>query len=454
MRTNSKKKTVTIIEKKLNKLSIDKLSKQSKFCKRKPKKITPKELLIGFFMMALTSEKNSYKSWAMKIGLLIKDTVSKQALWKRMQPTQIIFLQKVLAAAIDKNIENKLNQKTNKKLKQFNNVILEDSTHIKLSDKLWKEYPGNGYSGNRHSDTGTKKAIIKIQAAYNIIKKNFTRFEITSFRSNDQGYAEKILEIIKKGDLIIRDLGYFVLKVFKKLDEKGVFYISRMKKGMKIISKEEEKTIDLAKMLKRKGQLDIEVFFSEEQRLPVRLIAIPVEKQVASERRRKAKTNRDKRYNPSKENLFLLGWELFITNVPKESLELKDVAEIYFMRWRIEIIFKCWKSYFKITDIPKDANKIRVESYIYCMLIFIVLFQVNFYNYYMKRLSTKSLKVKEFGLSMMKLMQYVVDNINMLVLGISKDSYNLNKLLDKQISYYCLYETRHDRVNYYEKINN
>ena len=145
-----------------------------------------------------------------------------------------------------------------------------------------------------------------------------------------------------------------------------------MKRELKIISKKEEKPIDLAKMLSRKGQLDIEVFLGEEERLPVRLIAIPVDQAVASERRRKARANRDRRCNPSKESLFLLGWELFITNVPQERLNLKDIAEIYFLRWRIEIIFKCWKSYFKITEIPKDANKIRMEvihilyAHIYC----------------------------------------------------------------------------------------
>ena len=449
MKPNSKEKAVTIIEEKLNKLSINKLSKQSKFCKRKPKKITPKDLLVGFFMMAFSPDKKSYKSWAIKIGLLIKDKVSKQALWKRMQPEQIEFLKKVLSSAIDKNIGNKIKGNTNKKLRGFKNVILEDSTHIKLSDSLWKDYPGNGYW-----DTEAKKAIVKIQSAYNIIKKNFTRFEITSFRKNDQGYAEKILEIVKKGDLLIRDLGYFVLRIFRKLDEQGVFFISRMKRELKIISKKEEKPIDLAKMLSRKGQLDIEVFLGEEERLPVRLIAIPVDQAVASERRRKARANRDRRCNPSKESLFLLGWELFITNVPQERLNLKDIAEIYFLRWRIEIIFKCWKSYFKITEIPKDANKIRMKSCIYCMLIFIVLFQVGFYNYYMKRLSSRSIKVKMRGLSMMQVMQYLVSNINMLVFGLKNSSYNLELILDKQISYYCIYESRHDRVNYYEKINN
>jgi hypothetical protein len=366
-----------------------------------------------------------------------------------MQPSLVVFLQKVLSSTINNDLKNRFSDKTNKKLKRFTNVILEDSTSIKISDKLWKEYPGNGYW-----DKEAKKAIIKIQAAYNIINKSFSRFEITSFRKNDQGYSEKILEIVNKGDLLIRDLGYFILKVFKQLDKQGVYYISRMKKGIRIISKKGDKPIDLAKMLSKKGQLDIEVFLSEEYRLPVRLIALPVEQTVANQRRRKAKMNRDQRSCPSKENLFLLGWELFITNVPEEILDKNDIAELYFIRWRIEIIFKCWKSYFKITEIPEDANKIRMEAYIYCLLIFIVLFQVYFYNYYLERLSTSSVKVKKRGLSMMLVMQYVASNINLLLLKLNEDSLEIEAFLDKQISYYCLYESRHDRVNYYHKIKN
>ena len=449
MKTNSKEKTSkknTIIERKLKELSINKLSKESEFCRRRPKKITPKELLISFFMMVFSSEKKSYKCWSIKMGILIKDTVSKQAMWKRMQPSLIVFLKKVLSKAIDKSLENKISKDTNKKLNRFHNVILEDSTHIKLSDKLWKEYPGNGYWDNE-----SNKAILKIQTAYNIIKKSFTRFEITSFRQNDPGYSEKILAIVNKGDLLIRDLGYFALKVFRRLDKKGVYYISRMKKGVTIISKKDEKPIDLAKMLRRKGQLDMAVFMGEEERLPLRIIAIPVEESVASERRRKMKENRDRRIHPRKDNLFLLGWELFITNVDEEHLDMKDIAEIYFLRWRIEIIFKCWKSYFRITEIPKDANKVRAEAYIYCMLIFIVLFQINYYNHKAGRLSARSEKVRKQGLSMMQVMDYVVSNINIILLQSDR---LLESLIDKHISYYCLYECRHDRTNYYQKIKN
>ncbi len=251
MKTNSKKtkkKDATIIEQSLRTIPITKLSKESGFSKRKAKKIKPRDLLVGFFMMVFCPGKNSYKDWANKIGLLINGTVSKQALQKRMQPEQVIFLRKVLSYIIERKINQKLTKGTKEKLKGFKNVILEDSTHIKLSDKLWKEYPGNGYW-----DKEAKKAILKIQAAYNVVKNSFVRFEITSFRKNDQSYSEKIFEIVKKGDLVIRDLGYFVLKVFKEMDQGGIYFVSRMRKGVVILSKEEEKPIDLAKMLKKEG---------------------------------------------------------------------------------------------------------------------------------------------------------------------------------------------------------
>jgi len=331
------------------------------------------------------------------------------------------------------------------KLKMFKNVIVEDSTAIQLNDKLQKDYPGNRYWDNK-----AEKAIMKIQAAYNITSRRLLRLDISSFRDNDQGYSPNIAQLVKRGDLIIRDLGYFVLKVFKELHKDGIFFISRMKKHVNIFSKKDEPAIDLAKMLSKRGSLDIEVFVGEKEKLPVRLIALPVKEEIASERRRKARTNRDKRCSPNKEHLYLLGWELFITNVGKEVLSPKDIAELYFIRWRIEIIFKSWKSYFKITEIPKDANKIRTESYIYCMLIFIVLFQVHFYNYYLSKLKSRALPSEE--ISLLRLMQFMISNIDIILQPYSTGSRRNENLIFQQINYYCQYESRKDRVNFSQRL--
>lgn len=74
MKTNSlknkSKKGRTIIEEKLRKIPIKKLSKQSGFCKRKPRKIKPKELIISFMQTICTSKKNTYSNWANQLAQL------------------------------------------------------------------------------------------------------------------------------------------------------------------------------------------------------------------------------------------------------------------------------------------------------------------------------------------------------------------------------------------------
>lgn len=450
MRTNSKNLNSTqlcFIEKKLNKIPLEKLSKENHFNKRKPKKIKARDFLLGFFLMASNRETQSYQNWAIKIGWLIKDRVSKQALWKKMHQGQIDFLKKTLSILLLESFNKQIDKHTTEKIKKFKDVIVEDSTHIKLSDKLHSEYPGNGYG-----DKKQKKAILKIQASYSITKQKFLRLAITSFRKNDQGYSPMIVQIAKKGDLIIRDLGYFALKVFQKLNKDGIYFISRLKKGVSVFSDKEETIIDLAKMLRKRGNLDMELFIGKEEKLPVRLIALPVEESVANTRRRKARTNRDKRTNPSREHLYLLGWELFITNVDHQILNSKEVAELYFLRWRIETIFKSWKSCFKIAAIPRDASKIRVESFIYCMLIFIVLFQVHFYNYLLMSVNRNMRNEFNQKVSLFRLMQFITKNIEYVLMRFIHKSKQIENLLLEQINYHCLYETRHKRINFNQKL--
>ena len=110
MKTNSKKlkEDKSIIEEKLKRISLSKLSKESGFCKRKPKKIEPKKLLLAFLLTIVGSKKNTYSSWASKLGLLINDTVSKQAICKRITESLVKFLQSVLKAIMEESLNVKV----------------------------------------------------------------------------------------------------------------------------------------------------------------------------------------------------------------------------------------------------------------------------------------------------------------------------------------------------------
>jgi hypothetical protein len=53
--------------------------------------------------------------------------------------------------------------------------------------------------------------------------------------------------------------------------------------------------------------------------------------------------------------------EYLITNLDKKELKYKDIAEIYRLRWQIEINFKTLKSLLKIENIS-GLTKIAVEQ--------------------------------------------------------------------------------------------
>jgi hypothetical protein len=52
--------------------------------------------------------------------------------------------------------------------------------------------------------------------------------------------------------------------------------------------------------------LDIDVCVGAKEKLRARLVAIPLPEEVAAERRRKAKANRDRRLKPSQERLAVI----------------------------------------------------------------------------------------------------------------------------------------------------
>ena len=71
-----------------------------------------------------------------------------------------------------------------------------------------------------------------------------------------------------------------------------------------------------------------------------------------------AKNNRDQRKVPSPQRLALMNWSLFVTNVSAEVWAAPLVARIYRLRWRIELIFKSWKSHLRLRDRTKFSSSI------------------------------------------------------------------------------------------------
>jgi hypothetical protein len=421
------------LKEKLQQLPINNLATKYNFMIREPQKISPIHFILGFFIMILTGA-NSLSSFATTIGLMGGFTLSKQAVAKRITENSVNFLKGLLAYSLSYTVQFKSEPLYKNLSSKFNRILLHDSTSIQLNAKLADHFPG--------CKNQSKKpiAILKIQAIYDLISESFCKFNLSPFTRNDQKAGSDIIDILKPGDLVIRDLGYFTLKNFNVINSHDAYFISRLKYGVAIFGSDTKTRLSLLNELSNHSKLDIDIVLGINEKLPVRLIATPVSEQIASKRRRNAR--RDCRSNPSKEHLALLGWNIFITNIPRFILTEDVIVKLYNCRWRIETIFKSWKSHFNITNVP-NASVTRVKSFIFAYLIFITLFQTYVFMEFYKR------SIKEMGqqISLLKVTRFFKNQIWAIIL------YAQNfHLIQDQLVYHCKYESRCQRTNHTQMV--
>lgn len=172
---------------------------------------------------------------------------------------------------------------------------------------------------------------------------------------------------------------------------------------------------------------------------------IPLRSAQAEQRIRKARKDRDKRLNHSNDYYLWLKYNVFITNIEEKTLDGKEIAEAYKVRWQIEIVFKSWKSNGHLQQALHEGctNIYRVKTTIYLLLMFFCLVMQKVYIPYHNRIQ----KLYNKQLSLMKLLAFVCNNV---IQVICASTVKLKEFLMK----YCCYERRKDRNNMTEFIMN
>ena len=417
-------------------IPIESLAVASQFMRRQPKKITPRALLFAF-LQSVISEGRSLRNIAMATGFQSGCTISKQAIDYRINDEFVDFLERVLAALLVQRSGFTTEWADASDLfRAFTRVLVQDSTTLPLHSQLVSDFPG---PTNQHGQSATAK----IQIVLDLLQERLCHFELGAFTENDQSKAFDILQIAQPGDLIIRDLGYFVLAALQQLNEKGIFFLSRLRHETAIFKRGSNERIMLLELLTQYGFLDIYVDVGAKERVPLRLVAQPVSREVYAQRLKKAQNPKDKRLSHSKEYLALLAWNIYITNVPPQIWTAQQACQVNQVRWRIEIVIKTWKSHFSIHAVPK-GNTARVKAHIYAALIFITLFQ----NYFYVLLANFAGQHQKGDISLLKLAQFVKEY--KFLLAIMPYNQNLQNLIIKQILYHCKYEHR-KRLSYPQK---
>lgn len=342
--------------------------RETGFAARAPRKITPAAFVRASCMVAQTACR-SLEAMALAIGVMTGRSVSKQAVSERITKRAVALLHEAVSMVLSTSLgwQQSLGRGV---FAQFGRVLLQDSTCVSLPDCLARVFPGSRNHLRAY-------AVLKIQTVYDLLAERFVKFKLTPFSCNDQAAAPDILDLLREHDLVIRDLGYFTLVTFAAIHDRNAFFLSRLRYGTSIFDEAGATRLDLLALLRRDGSLDRVVRLGVGEKLPVRIVAIPIPQSEADARRRALRTNRDRRCQPSKEHLALCGWEIFITNVHADVWPMEVVCHIYNLRWRIEIVFKSWKSHFRMRDVA-GSSAAGVQIAICARLIWAMLFQAFF----------------------------------------------------------------------------
>jgi hypothetical protein len=237
-------------------------------------------------------------------------------------------------------------------LKSFNRVIVKDSSKFDLNARVKNKLPGFGGSAS--------EAGVCLQYEFDIKSGYVNDLNIMPANSSDSKNALSTIDTISKGDLTIRDLGYFVTEYFEKISEKGAFFLSRLNTSVSVYKKNQNgelKELNFGvlyqNMMKQNIKtLDMDVFIHRDKKLPVRLIIEPVSEEVYNQRIKKIGSyNKKKGHQLTQSCRDRSRFNLFITNIPSDNLDKQTIIKIYKVRWQIELVFKIWKSIFGLDNV-------------------------------------------------------------------------------------------------------
>ena len=251
-------------------------------------------------------------------------------------------------------------------LQRFAGVWIEDCSIVSLPDALAELWRGCGGSGP------APRAALKLGVQFNLTDGSLRGPLLAAGRVHDRAVSDR-QPVLPPGSLRITDLGFFGLERFARLDAAGVFILSRPQAGT-IAYDEQDRRWDVADLLAAQGSatVDLPIRLGARARFPCRLLAVRVPLAVGAARRRAIRRDAKREgQTPSRSRLLLADWNAFVTTVPVEQLSVSEALVLARARWQIELLFKLWKTYGRLTH-SRSSKPWRLLCELYAKLLALV----------------------------------------------------------------------------------
>lgn len=234
-------------------------------------------------------------------------------------------------------------------LEMIKHLMLVDSSTLRVADRLIQVFPGH--------KTGRKAewAAVKLHTAFRLFRSVPEVLALTAEKVNDKSVS--FLRPLGEKVLYVFDLGYWKYGLFDAIIELKQHFISRLQEGCNPLIKE--------------------VYIGCQDWVGKRLKEITL---IGEEVDLLVNLSSDGPSNPKmKHDVRLVGqqvdgvWHLYVTSIMDHAIYVVSlIAQIYALRWQIEIFFRDLKCVLRIENfIATTENGVRIQ--IYAALIFYVL---------------------------------------------------------------------------------
>lgn len=330
----------------LTSINLDDIASKTGLVRRHSPKFSP-SCFLQSLLSAVISGQASLSQIAAGLGLRVGKSLSKQALQKRFDQSSSDFLAEVIAQLAVTHFRNRVSRLDKS---GFTRVLVEDSSFCSM-------HRGNAAGFPAHGNGQVDTAGFKIDLCYDLLTDTLESSTFHGATEQDKSIGKNLLNKVSPGDLVLRDMGYFVVSEFARIEELGACWLSRLPAHTKI-SLEGENTVEaledlLGKTDRNQRMLDLRVKMSN-AKLGCRLVAVRAKKSVIKQRRKerlKAGFKKGKTEVAIKSSLGWKrdGWHLLVSNVGEDLCGAYDLMKIYRMRWDIEIQFRGWKQSLNMT---------------------------------------------------------------------------------------------------------
>lgn len=271
----------------------------------------------------------------------------------RFTPQMEKFLKKCVTHALEYQAHEP-GLKLGSKLRNFKDILIQDSTIIRLHESLAKLWPA----------ARSKKiaAGLKLSCVVSAIADGVKTVRVFSERTAEV----KTLRLGSwlKDRILLTDLGFFDYNSFDKIERYGGFFVSRLKGNAnpKIVG---------VNQICRGNSIDV-IGKKLKDVLPLlkrQLLDIVVEVEV-KRRKYKGKMTKITRtfrlvcvLNEETEE-----YHVYLTNIPIDVLIGEDIADLYSARWEVELLFKELKDVYHV-DLIESANPNVVKCLIWVAIL-------------------------------------------------------------------------------------